>query len=656
MKTLLIILLALFSTNLVAQTNTIVDTDGDGLIEINDLDALNAIRFQLDGTSYKATAETTTGTTRGCPNDRCVGYELTGNLDFYDEDSYSSTANRITWTTGSGWQPIGNFSNAFTGQFEGNGFTISNLTINRSGTSEIGLFGYMESGAEITNVGLLNVDIIGDNFVGGLVGENEGTITNSYVAGSVSGGGNVGGLVGRNFRTITDSYATGSVTGSGDEVGGLVGSNNNTIANSYTIVSVTGFGSEVGGLVGSNNDTITSSYAVGSVSGDNNSIGDVFRGDVVGGLVGSNNGTITNSYATGSVSRLSGRSLSYIGGLVGENEGAIANSYATGSALGDDNVGGLVGENSRGTVTNSYATGSVRGSFRIGGLVGQNNEGIVTNSYATGSVLGDDNVGGLVGENSRGTVTNSYWDINTSGITTSSGGTGETTIALQSPITPAIVSYGPYYSWSTDDWDFGTNSQYPILRYADNPNTDSSECHGSGDTTEGLPICGSLLSSTLRYGLSELQFAKGNLSPDFDATAASYGGMMVNSTSTIQFRPIAINPDAKVYITAHEETKGTAIGSGDESSMISLKTDEITTIIIEVENSGETTQTVIYTLYLNYYEFNGDVDRDDDGLIEIDNLEGLNAISYQLDGTGHRESETAPKIVIGCPTNRLHRL
>ena len=82
MKTLLIILMALLSTNLVAQTNTIVDTDGNGLIEINDLEMLSAIRFQLDGTSYRPTAEATTGTTRGCPNNRCRGYELTRDSRF----------------------------------------------------------------------------------------------------------------------------------------------------------------------------------------------------------------------------------------------------------------------------------------------------------------------------------------------------------------------------------------------------------------------------------------------------------------------------------------------------------------------------------------------------------------------------------------------
>ena len=102
----------------------------------------------------------TTNTT-GCPADGCIGYELTRSLDFNDDDSYSSQANRTAWTTGAGWQPIGDFSNAFIGQFDGNGFTISNLTIDRNGTDRVGLFGYTGSGSGITNVGLLNLDITG---------------------------------------------------------------------------------------------------------------------------------------------------------------------------------------------------------------------------------------------------------------------------------------------------------------------------------------------------------------------------------------------------------------------------------------------------------------------------------------------------------------
>ena len=506
-----------------------LDVNDNGLIDIYYLEQLDEIRHALDGSGYIADAMATTNTL-GCPSGGCNGYELMRDLDFMNDDSYSSTANRITWTMGEGWQPIGDSSNPFTAQFEGNGYTISNLTINRGRTNGVGLFGYTGSGAEIANVGLLNVDIMGN-------------------------------------------------------------------------------ASSVGGLVGVNGGIITNSYATGSISADSN-----------------------------------------LGGLIGVNEGTIMNSYATGYISGDKDVGSLAGGNS-GTITNSYATGSVRGTFfSIGGLVG-GNSGTITNGYATGSVRGSSfsssDVGGLVGGNS-GTITNSYWDVDASGIQTSAGGTSKTTVALQSPTTAT----GIYGSWSSDNWDFGTSSQYPVLKYIDNPNTDSSECRRADTTTTDLPVCGSLLLPTLRYGLSELQLVQGNLSPDFDVGVPSYRGTVVSSTSTIQFRPIAINSDAKVYITANEDARGIAIDSGGESSEISLNTSEINRITIEVENGGETTQTVIYTLYLDYYEFIGEVDRDNDGLIEIDDLEGLDAMRYQLDGAGYRESETAPKVAVGCPNNR----
>ena len=523
MKTLLIILV-LFSTSIVAQTNTIVDTDGDGLIEINDLETLNAIRFQLDGASYKTTTDTTAGITEGCPNDRCIGYELTRNLDFSGDDSYSSTANRIIWTTGAGWQPIGNSSNAFTGKFEGNGFTIFNLNINRSGIDYVGLFGFVGQEAEIANIGLLNVNITGKDRVGSLVGDNAAIITNSY--------------------------------------------------------------------------------ATGSVSGDNQ-----------------------------------------VGGLVGRNEGTVANSYATSTASGAAiNIGGLVGLNSSGTIENSYATGTISGASRIGGLVGLDSSGTIENSYATGSVSGNTLVGGLVGHSiSDGRFPQSYWDSNTSGRPGSAGGEAKTTADLQSQ----TMMEGIYSNWDDNDWDFGTDKQYPVLKYANNNNMASSECRLADDTPTDLPICGSLLSPTLRYGLSELQLVQSKLSPDFDVIATSYRGAAVSSTSTIQFRPIMLNPDAKVYITAEGQTRGLALDSGDESSMISLNTNGITTITVEVENGGETTQTIIYTLYL-YYEFSRDVDRDDDGLIEIDDLETLNAIRYQLDGSQLQLSGEAPTSSIGC--------
>ena len=189
----------------------------------------------------------------------------------------------INWNDGAGFEPIG----YFTGVFDGNGHVIQNLYINRPGEDYVGLFGRVFG--EVMNIGLEHVQVVGGYYwcVGGLVGENKGTVSQSYSTGPVLGIHDVGGLVGRNEGTVSQSYSTGSVGGYGS-VGGLVGWNEGTVIQSYSTGLVAGNVS-VGGLVGDNygsGATITQSYSTGSVEGDGS----------VGGLVGDNGGTVIQSY------------------------------------------------------------------------------------------------------------------------------------------------------------------------------------------------------------------------------------------------------------------------------------------------------------------------------------------------------------------------
>ena len=489
------------------------------------------------------------------------------------------------------------------------------------------MVGWNDKGSITDSYATGSVD--GKYSVGGLVGSNyDGSIANSYATGSVFGRSYTGGLAGVSGKgSITDSYATGTVDGDW-YVGGLVGLNHkSSIANSYTTSFVDGY-DYVGGLVGENGGNITDSYATGSVVGDeyvgglvgkhfgkitgSYAIGSVVGRSNAGGLVGWNDGSITNSYATGSVD-----GGNQVGGLVGWNDGSITNSYATGSVDGGNQVGGLVGWNDEGSITNSYATGSVDGDNQVGGLVGWNDEGSITNSYATGSVDGQWYVSGLVGRNDGG-ITDSYWDTVASGISTSNGGIGKTTAELQSPTTAT----GIYSNWSADNWAFGTALQYPILKDEN----------------------GDLLSPPLHYGLSRLRLTEGYLTPDFITSALNYAGTVVNNINTIYLIPTAANPDARIRIESGEINDD--IASGSMSSKIILNPIGITTITITVINSEVTTK---YDLHINYYRFNGDVDKDNDGLIEINNVEGLNAIRYQADGTGYRKQAQDPKVTIGCP-------
>ena len=584
--------------------NEDIDDDNDGLIEICDLEGLNAIRYQLDGTGYT----TSTGVdkiTAGCPEDGCKGYELIKDIDFNDEASYSSTLNKVIWTEGEGWLPIGSYSNRnrFKAIFEGNGHTISNLMINRPNTDYVGLFGYIERGT-INKVGLLDVDVQGDSYVGGLVGySRDSNITNSYATGAVKGDWSVGGLVGlvgyHSRGPITNSYATGAVTGTGNNVGGLVGySYGGPITNSYATGAVEG-NDRVGGLVGNNFGPITNSYATGAVEG-----GDYY----VGGLVGNHDGDITNSYATGKVTGTG----DFVGGLVGDmDSGTITNSYATGAVKGDWSVGGLVG-NHDGDITNSYATGSVKGRTRVGGLVGDmdgpitnsyatgavegnsvgglvgSSSGPITNSYATGAVTGTGiNVGGLVGHHYSGTITNSYATGSVKGRTRVGDLVGykyygtirnsgrKTMAALQEP-TSAI---GIYAQWSTDNWDFGTSNQYPALKYAVGPDTDNPVC-GS--------VCGTLLPSQYPSFLAELDLSDGSdditLSPNFHPQRFHYNMKVGATIDAIELT--ATTSDTNAYIS---------IGSNIKESIINNSQRTVENVSVGLTIAGDTIITITVT-------------------------------------------------------------
>ncbi len=289
--------------------------------------------------------------------------------------------------------------------------------------------------------------VTGTYYVGGLIGINTGSVSASHAAGQVTGDIEVGGLVGYSYtgpygiETVTSSYAKGSVSGDVD-VGGLVGYSSLEVSNSYATGNVSG--GTVGGLVGFSSAEISNSYATGNVGGgtvgglvgynssevsNSHATGNV-GGDQAGGLVGLNGGTVSSSYATGSVS---GGTASYVGGLVGINTGTVSTSYSTGSVSGSSYIGGLVGSNGgRGTISSSYATGSVSGTGNdVGGLVGYNygtnGSATVSSSYATGSVSGTGNdVGGLVGYNAgNGAISSSYATGNVTGASTVGGLVGD---------------------------------------------------------------------------------------------------------------------------------------------------------------------------------------------------------------------------------------
>jgi hypothetical protein len=225
----------------------------------------------------------------------------------------------------------------FAGEFDGNGHEISNLSFTFSFVSQVGLFGYLASSGNVTQVIVETANMTGYWGVGGLVGVNWGTVGNSYVTGNVTGDKDAGGLVGSNWGTVSKSYSTGSISGNVD-VGGLVGYNVGDVISSYSTGSVIGEESG-GGLVGLNDGSVRNSYSSTDVTGEYD----------VGGLVGfSEWGTVSNCYAMGDVTGDLG-----VGGLVGGNDGTVRNSYSTGSVTGIEDVGGLVGRDWN-TVNDSF--------------------------------------------------------------------------------------------------------------------------------------------------------------------------------------------------------------------------------------------------------------------------------------------------------------
>ncbi|MDD4238170.1 MAG: cadherin-like beta sandwich domain-containing protein [Desulfotomaculaceae bacterium] len=217
------------------------------------------------------------------------------------------------------WEPVG----PFTGNFDGNGYTIKNLAIDRPNQDNVGLFGSIDGGV-VNNLHIEGAGVTGKANVG-------------ILAGFVKGGGIVG-----------NSSVTGVVSGA-TRVGGLAGDVESNL-----------------------NNKIEDSCAEAQVT---------CSGDYAGGLVGNNRGTINRCFSTGEVNSSNGL---YVGGLAGDNwNGNIQNSYATGSVTGRSNVGGLVGwHGSTGyKIENCYSTGQVNGTTDVGGLIGVNGSGSVTGSY-----------------------------------------------------------------------------------------------------------------------------------------------------------------------------------------------------------------------------------------------------------------------------------
>ena len=483
----------------------------------------------------------------------------------------NDTTNWQSWSAGTTylirWATIGSSDKKFAGTFNGNGYIIGGIYINKTADYQ-GLFGYLDTDGIIKDLGVIASYVNGYNNVGGLVGANNGTIENCYATGNSSGGG----LVGANNGTIENCYATGNSSG-----GGLVLENNNggTIENCY----VTGNSSGGGLVIYNNGGTIENCYATGDVGSYSHyfysSLYDSIAVAVAGGLVGiNNNGTIENCYATGnsSASNSSGISSGNSGGLVGRNSGTITNCYATGNVSGYYS-GGLVGGNS-GTITNCYATGNVSGYY-FGGLVGGNG---INGSF-------------------DGTITNCYYDAQTSGKIDDDGrGVPKNTGQMKRQTT--------YINWDfTDIWtiDAEINGGYPYLRslvpfveVSDISGIPTSTTYNQTITLNGIVLPQTATNKTIVYSV-----VSGNATINgHNITFTAVGEVTIRATIADGKKTVDYTKDFTITVAA-----GTSISdvkkSGNGLGIIFEKTvvsDELKIVKIALPDGkdGKITKTVIY--------------------------------------------------------------
>ena len=371
--------------------------------------------------------------------------------------------------------PIGGGDIAFTGQFDGQGHTITALTIQGTGPQIVGMFGTVGSGAVVrdlnvngnVSMGLDPQDNWEDAIEGILAGMNQGTLLRVNTSGS-----------------IWDVQSTQNVA----IAGGLVGVNVGTIERSSSSAIVNS--GSAGGLVGENDGLIDQSHASGQVQG---ATAVVITATGPGGLVSDNHGTITQSYATGTVvPECNDSACGNAAGLVYDNVyGVIGQSFATGTVdagrCGANSCGmgaGLVFDNISAKITESYATGTVLANGCVSpsncgsaaGLVYDNNNGLIAQSFATGLVLGatvQSPTGpqrqsyGITADNEGVIGSDVYWNTQTTGTTIGAGlgtpipaGNGLTTAQMSNPANFSGWNFG-----AGGDWVLPTGGNHPVLRW-----------------------------------------------------------------------------------------------------------------------------------------------------------------------------------------------
>ena len=308
------------------------------------------------------------------------------------------------WNSGAGFKPIGGDGSGFTGVFDGMGYAINDLYINRASDDYVGLFGVVGQDGILKNFTLTGA-VTGRHETGAITGMNKGSISHVINEAKVVGQSTVGGIVGYNAGRLEVVTNKGFVNGS-QRTGGISGYNAATgiISEAVNNADVTGLAKEppyIGGICGYNEGgrvekiknygTVTGALDIGGIVGHNYG-GVIDTAENYGKVVGLNTPELNNKQQ--------------VGGIAGMNRGngIINNAYNEGAVEGYVLVGGIVGTNFiSGTVSNVVNKGSVSAEKQVGGIAGKNDD-IIINAKNDAAVTGEDYIGGIVGYNEADTT------------------------------------------------------------------------------------------------------------------------------------------------------------------------------------------------------------------------------------------------------------
>lgn len=515
----------------------------------------------LTNFSYSQTATAPTGT-----GTQCNPYQISSlnNLYWITQNSsvwtggkfFIQTANidatsTNTWASGAGWIPIGSSASRFDGNYNGQGFKISNLFMNRP-SGDKGFFAWLQ-GATIKNLTFESPSF---------------TLTSSG-----------------NWNAIFAARAGNVTIDNVNIIGG-------TLSASGSGISAPMFG-----------EVFTLSGSSSTISNCSNTANATLK-DYTAGFLGTSNThgnpiTISNCFSNATIS-----GTWRVGGFAGHPNGTITfeKCYSAGSVTGADNVGGFIGvcADAVQTFNDCYSTANVTATtWKGGGFFGWIwNWNSVMNinfnrCYATGSVTGGNPKGGFGGDDNGYTsnvfFSNCFWNNQTSGITTGVGTNSRTGLTGLTIANMRIQSSYSNAGWNfTSNWDIasGVNNGYPTLRYPTITNlnhptcsptittsgtfTSFSSCQGTASANQSLTVSGSNLTANISISAPTGFEISTNASTGFSSslTLTQSGGSVASTTIFVRMTAAATgSPSGNISLTSTGATTIDRAVSGTANSL-----------------------------------------------------------------------------------------